>query len=86
MKLNDKYTIRTEDLLRMLHHQWLLGYIVCTIEDMEGEPALVPVDKGGSQTEAWFKNLAGKLAGMKCRRDGTHFLPDVKPRKNTLTP
>jgi len=46
-------SIRTVDLLMMLHQQWAIGYISCVIEDKEphDDGLIVPLDRGGPQTE-----------------------------------
>ena len=75
-KLKTQYTLRTECLLNMLHHQWILGYLTCLMESKnEDQTLLIPMDHGGPQTEQWFLELADKIRDMRRRKDGTYYMP-----------
>ena len=75
-------SIRTVDLLMMLHQQWAIGYISCVIEDKEphDDSLVVPLDRGGPQTERWFKEQFQEIGKMKKRKDGTYYMPHERTK------
>lgn len=77
-ELRDEYTLRVEDLMMLLHQQWVRGFVICAIEDMPGDPAPIPLDGRGPETEAWMKSLAEELKGMRRRKGGTWYMPNKR--------
>lgn len=81
MKRRETFTLRAEELIQMLHAQWVQGYVTAVCADLisPGEGVHIPMDKGGPETEAWIHELSDELDTMRHRKDGTLYMPRKKP-------
>ena len=72
-ELRETYSFRPDDLIKLLHDTWVYAYIVGVCELSGVDEELVPMDKGGPQTEAWVMNRVEDLKKLKRRKDGTFY-------------